>query len=203
MEAKKYSNGINMTEQIMKTLKDSSKARWASLFLVSLACFTGYLFSEIISPLKTIIEKSSLGWSSTEYGVVVSAYGWFNVFFAMLIIVGILLDKFGIRLSAVTSALTMIVGAGIKYYAFGGNFAVDARIFGLDIRVFYAAFGYALFGIGVEYAGITATKAIVKWFKGKEMALAFGMSLAIARLGSFVPLFFGAKIAKIFNVFST
>jgi MFS family permease len=187
----------------MKTLKDSSKARWIALFLVSFACFTGYLFSEIISPLKTIIEKSSIGWSSTEFGVVVSAYGWFNVFLAMLIIVGILLDKFGIRFSAITSALTMIVGAGIKYYAFAGNFAPDAKILGLDIRVFFAAFGYALFGVGVEYAGITASKAIVKWFKGKEMALAFGLSTAIARLGSFVPLFFGAKIAKMFNVPTT
>lgn len=192
-----------MNEQIQKTLKDSSKVRWAALFLVSFACFTGYLFTEIISPLKTIIEKSSLGWSSTEFGVVVSAYGWFNVFLAMLIIVGILLDKFGIRFSAVASALTMIVGAGIKYYAFAGDFAPDAKIIGLDIRVFYAAFGYALFGVGVEYAGITATKAIVKWFKGKEMALALGLSTAISRLGSFVPLFFGAKIAKIFNVPTT
>jgi MFS family permease len=192
-----------MTKQIMITLKNSSKARWTALSLVSFACFTGYLFTEIISPLKTIIEKSSLGWSSTEFGLVISAYGWFNVFLAMLIIVGILLDKFGIRFSTITSALTMIVGAGIKYYAFAGNFAPDARILGLDIRVFYAAFGYALFGVGIEYAGITASKAIVKWFKGREMALAFGLSTAIARLGSFVPLFIGAKIAKIFNVPTT
>jgi len=171
--------------------------------LVSFACFTGYLFSEIISPLKTIIEKSSIGWSSTEFGVVVSAYGWFNVFLVMLIIVGILLDKFGIRFSAITSATTMLVGAGIKYYAFIGNFAPDEKILGIDIRVFFAAFGYALCGVGIEYAGITASNAIVKWFQGREMALAFGLSTAIARLGSFVPLFFGAKIAKIFNVPTT
>jgi len=189
-----------MTEQITKTLKDSPRARWTAMFLVSFAMFTGYLFTEIISPLKTIIEKSSLGWNSTEYGTVVSAYGWFNVFLAMLIIVGILLDKFGIRFSTITSALTMVLGAGIKYYAFVGNFAPDAKILGLDIRVFLAAFGYAIFGVGIEYAGITASKAIVKWFKGKEMALAMGLQVAIARLGSFVPLFFGAKIAKMFTV---
>ena len=170
------------------------------MFLVSFAMFTGYLFTEIISPLKTIIEKSSLGWDSTDYGTVVSAYGWFNVFLAMLIIVGILLDKFGIRFSAVSSALIMVTGAGIKYYAFVGVFAPGSKIFGLDSSVFFASLGYALFGVGVEYAGITASKAIVKWFKGKEMALAMGMQVAIARLGSFVPLFFGAKIAKMFNV---
>ncbi len=189
-----------MTDQITKTLKDSPRARWTAMFLVSFAMFTGYLFTEIISPLKTIIEKSSLGWNSTDYGTVVSAYGWFNVFLAMLIIVGILLDKFGIRFSSISSALIMVAGAGIKYYAFVGHFAPGSKIFGLDSSVFYASFGFALFGVGVEYAGITASKAIVKWFKGKEMALAMGMQVAIARLGSFVPLFFGAKIAKMFNV---
>ncbi|MEN8222107.1 MAG: MFS transporter [Acidobacteriota bacterium] len=189
-----------MTEQIKKTLRDSSRARWTAMFLVSFAMFTGYLFTEIISPLKTIIEKSSLGWNSTDYGTVVSAYGWFNVFLAMLIIVGILLDKLGIRFSSISSALIMVTGAGIKYYAFVGHFAPGSKIFGLDSSVFYASLGFALFGVGVEYAGITASKAIVKWFKGKEMALAMGMQVAIARLGSFVPLFFGAKIAKMFNV---
>ncbi|MEN8153789.1 MAG: MFS transporter [Acidobacteriota bacterium] len=188
------------TNEIKKTLRDSVKARWTAMILVSFAMFTGYLFTEVISPLKTIIEKSSMGWNSTEYGIVVSAYGWFNVFLAMLIIVGILLDKFGIRFSAISSAGTMVVGAGIKYYAFVGNFAPDATIFGLDARVMIAAFGYALFGVGVEYAGITASKAIVKWFKGKEIALAMGMQVAIARLGSFVPLAFGAKLAGLTNV---
>jgi len=189
-----------MTEQIKATLKDSPKARWTAMFFVSFAMCTGYLFTEIIYLLKTIIEKSSIGWNSTEYGTVVSAYGWFNVFLAMLIIVGILLDKFGIRFSAVSSALIMVTGAGIKYYAFIGNFAPGSKIFGLPSSVFFASLGFALFGVGVEYAGITASKAIVKWFKGKEMALAMGMQVAIARLGSFVPLFFGAKIAKMFNV---
>jgi len=189
-----------MTELIKKTLRDSPRARWTAMFLVSFAMFTGYLFTEIISPLKTIIEKSSLGWNSTDYGTVVSAYGWFNVFLAMLIIVGILLDKFGIRFSSISSAIIMVLGAGIKYYAFVGHFAPGSKILGLDSSVFFASFGFALFGVGVEYAGITASKAIVKWFKGKEMALAMGMQVAIARLGSFVPLFFGAKIAKMFNV---
>lgn len=78
----------------------------------------------------------------------------------MLIIVGILLDKFGIRFSTITSAIAMVVGALIKYYAFVGDFAPDATILGLDSRVFFAAFGFALFGVGIEYAGITATKAI-------------------------------------------
>jgi MFS family permease len=192
-----------MTDRVMKTLRDSRKTRWAAVLLVSFACFSGYLFTEIISPLKTIIEKSGIGWNSADYGVVVSAYGWFNVFLAMLIIVGILLDKLGIRFSTLTSAFMMIVGAGIKYYAFVGNFTPGVKIFGLDQSVFIASFGYALFGVGVEYAGITASKAIVKWFRGKEMALAFGLSTALSRLGSFLPLFLGARIATLYDVPTT
>lgn len=188
-----------MTEKIKQTLRDSKTARWTALGILSFTMFAGYLFTEIISPLKPALE-AAYGWSSSQYGIVVSAYGWFNVFFGMLIIVGIILDKMGIRFSTLASALTMVIGASIKYYAFAGNFAPDATIFGLDIRVFYASFGYALFGVGVEYAGITVSKSVVKWFKGKELALAMGMQVAVARLGSFVPLAFGAKLAKEFSV---
>ncbi len=185
--------------EIKKSLRESPKARWIAMILVSFAMFTGYLFNEIISPLKPMIEKE-MGWSSSDYAMVVSAYGWFNVFLVMLIIVGVLLDKFGIRFSSLTSAATMVVGAGIKYYAFVGDFAPGSEIWGVNARVMTASFGFALFGVGVEYAGITASKAIVKWFKGKEMALAMGMQVAIARLGSFVPLFFGAKLAAMFGL---
>ena len=188
-----------MTEQIKQSLRDSKAARWTALGILSFTMFAGYLFTEIISPLKPALE-SAYGWTGSDYGTVVSAYGWFNVFFGMLIIVGIILDKMGIRFSTMASALIMVAGASIKYYGFVGNFAPDATMFGLDIRVFYASFGYALFGVGVEYAGITVSKSVVKWFKGKEMALAMGMQVAIARLGSFVPLFFGAKLASSFKV---
>jgi len=184
---------------LKQTLRDSAKARWTAMFLVSFAMFAGYLFTEIISPLKPIIEQA-YGWKSSEFGFVVSAYGWFNVFFGMLIIVGILLDKFGIRFSTLASAITMVAGASIKYYAFVGHFDPNSMIFGYKTQVLMAAFGYALFGVGIEYAGITASKAIVKWFKGKEMALAMGIQVAIARLGSFVPLAFGAKLATAYNV---
>ena len=184
-----------MTETLQKTLRDSKAARWTALGILSFTMFAGYLFTEIISPIKPLLE-STYGWTSSDFGTVVSAYGWFNVFFFALIFVGILLDKFGIRFSTLSSAGIMVAGALIKYYAFAGTFSSDATIFGLNLRVFYASIGYALFGVGVEYAGITVSKAIVKWFKGKEMALAMGMQVAIARLGSFVPLAFGAKIAK-------
>jgi len=97
----------------------------------------------------------------------------------------------------------MVAGASLKYYAFVGTFGPDATIFGLKTQIFLASFGYALFGVGVEYAGITVSKALVKWFKGKEMATAMGMQVAIARLGSFAPLAFGAWFAKTISIPAT
>ncbi len=184
---------------VKRTLRDSKVARWTALVILSFTMFAGYMFTEIISPIKPLLE-STYGWTSSDFGTVVSAYGWFNVFFVALILVGILLDKFGIRFSTLSSAGIMVIGALIKYYAFAGTFEPGVTIFGLELRVFYASIGYALFGVGVEYAGITVSKSVVKWFKGKEMALAMGMQVAIARLGSFVPLAFGAKIAKTFDI---
>ncbi len=189
--------------KIQTTLRDSKKARWTALVILSFTMFSGYLFNEIISPLKPLIDQDpSFGWGGSDFGMFFSAYGWFNVFFAMLIIVGILLDRLGIRFSTVSSALIMIIGAAIKYYAFKTDMG-DAQIFGFSARLMTACLGYALFGVGVEYAGITVSKSVVKWFKGKEIALAMGMQVAIARLGSFVPLMFGAYFAKQTSVSTT
>jgi len=169
--------------------------------------FAGYMFTEVISPLKPIMERS-LGMNSTDYGFITSAYGIFNVFLAMLIFVGIFLDKFGIRISTTVSALIMIIGGIIKYAAFKGLIGNPEEIISIlkleiSTQVFWAGFGFALFGVGVEYAGITVSKAVAKWFKGREMALAMGMQVAIARLGSFAPLAFGAKIANRYDVPTT
>ncbi|TKG96081.1 MFS transporter [Puteibacter caeruleilacunae] len=184
---------------IAQTLRDSKSARWTALVILSFTMFAGYMFTEVISPLKPILERT-YGWNSTDFGAVTSAYGIFNVFFFMLVLVGIFLDKFGIRFSTIASVIVMIIGGGIKWYAFKGGFSTTEEIdffglFQLKEQVFFAALGYAIFGVGVEYAGITVSKAVVKWFKGKEMALAMGMQVAIARLGSFAPLAFGALVA--------
>lgn len=188
-----------MVAKIQQTLRDSKKARWIALVILSFTMFAGYAFTEVISPLKPILE-STYGWNSADYGTVTSFYGFFNVWFVMLIIVGVLLDKFGIRISTISSVLIMIIGGTIKYFAFKLDFdpnaVINLGITQMKVRVFYASIGYALFGVGVEYAGITVSKSVVKWFKGKEMALAMGMQVAIARLGSFVPLAFGALVAK-------
>jgi MFS family permease len=187
-----------MTEAIQKTLRDSKAARWTALGILSFTMFAGYLFNEIISPMKPIIERV-YGWDGSDFGMFFSAYGWFNVFFLALILVGILLDRFGIRFSTIASVATMIVGALLKYYAFSTDFG-GQQLLGFDMQLMLASLGFAIFGVGVEYAGITVSKAVVKWFKGKEIAIAMGMQVAIARLGSFVPLAFGAAMATAWSV---
>ncbi|HPE77635.1 MAG TPA: MFS transporter [Draconibacterium sp.] len=198
-----------MNQLIKQTLRDSSKARWTALVILSFTMFAGYMFTEVISPLKPIMERS-LGMDSTDFGFITSAYGLFNVFLLMLIFVGVFLDKFGIRFSTIASALIMIVGGLIKYAAFKGligspDVPMHIPLVNIDLttQVFWAGFGFAVFGVGVEYAGITVSKAVAKWFKGKEMALAMGMQVAIARLGSFAPLAFGAKMANTYDVPTT
>lgn len=193
-----------MKQQLEATLRDSAASRWAALLILSFAMFGGYMFTEIISPLKTILERA-YGWDSTDFGIVTSSYGLFNVFFLMLLIVGILLDKFGIRISNIISGVLMLVGGLIKYLAFKEVFSATDTINVLGIwqmkeQVFFAAFGYAIFGVGAEYAGIAISKALVKWFKGREIALAMGIQVAIARLGSFGPLLLGAYFAGHYGV---
>lgn len=198
-----------MTNAIKQTLRDSKKARWTALVILSFTMFAGYMFTEVISPLKPIMERT-LAMNSSDYGFITSAYGIFNVFLFMLIIVGMFLDRFGVRFSTIASAFIMIVGGTIKFAAFKGligspDHIMHVPLLNMDLttQVFWAGFGFAFFGVGVEYAGITVSKAVAKWFKGKEMALAMGMQVAIARLGSFAPLAFGAKIANTYDVATT
>ena len=162
-----------MTEAIKKTLRDSVSARWGALVILSFTMFAGYMFNEIISPMKPIIERV-YGWDGSDFGMFFSAYGWFNVFFLALILVGILLDKFGIRFSTISSVLLMIAGALLKYYAFRTDFG-GSTLLGFDTQLMLASLGFAVFGVGVEYAGITVSKAVVKWFKGKEIVVVMGM----------------------------
>ena len=187
-----------MTEEIKNTLRDSKFAKWFVLGIISFSMFAGYLFADVIAPLETQI-KATYGWSGSDYGFVTGAYAWFNVFFGMLIIVGIILDKKGIRFSTLMSGILMVVGAVIKYTSFVISLP-GYTIFGIPMPVLMAAFGYAIFGVGLEYAGVTISKIVVKWFKGKELALSMGLWVSVGRLGSACALFLGPIIAKKFSV---
>ncbi len=192
-----------MGEKITQTLRESKMARWTALAIVAFTMLTGYLFQEIISPLKPMLE-SEYGWTGSDFGTVTSAYGWFNVFLFMLVIVGIILDKVGVRISAISSAFIMLLGASIKYYSLkyvDSSATMDLPLFGtFKTQILVAGLGFATFGVGVEYAGITVSKIIVKWFKGKEMALAMGLEMATARLGSFAALFGAPFVAKSMSI---
>jgi MFS family permease len=174
-------------DKITKSLRDSKGARWGALAVVSFTMMTGYYINYVISPLKPLLE-THMAWTSTDFGLWNSAYGWFNVFFLMLIFGGLILDKMGVRFTGVGAALTMVAGTFIQYVAISELLPMDGEIFGYNKQVAIGALGFAVFGVGVEIAGITVSKIIVKWFKGKELALAMGLEMATARLGTALAL---------------
>lgn len=185
-------------EAIKKSLRDSALARWSALGIVAFTMLAGYYITDVMAPLKGLLEQQ-LTWNSAEYGVFTSAYGWFNVFLIMLILGGIVLDRMGVRFTGVGAASVMVLGAALKFWAVSTH-TLDGVVwhilwFDIKAQVLMAALGFAIFGVGVEVAGITVSKIIVKWFKGKEMALAMGMQVSVARLGTALAIGVSAPIA--------
>jgi len=187
-----------MTEVIRQSLRDSKAARWGALAIISITMFAGYFLTDVMSPLKPMLE-SEFGWSSTNYGIFTSAYGWLNVFLLMLIFGGIILDKMGVRFTGLMASGIMVLGAGIKYWAITNPSLPTDTVFGIHSQVFFASIGFAIFGVGVEIAGITVSKIIVKWFKGHEMALAMGMQMAVARMGTLLAMAAPVPLAEYFT----
>ena len=209
-----------MTQTIQKTLRDSAAMRWTALLLLALAMFCSYIFMDILSPIKDLMQETR-GWDSTSFGRMQGSEVFLNVWAFFLIFAGIILDKMGVRFTAVLSAIVMLVGAVIKWYAVSESFMGSgleawfnshlnwAPLFGqgwLDILPFadgmpasakFAACGFMLFGFGCEMAGITVSRGIVKWFKGREMALAMGSEMALARLGVATCMIFSPYFARL------
>lgn len=180
-----------MVEKIQKRLSESKTARWGVLALVAFTMLCGYFITDLMAPLQDLLQSSTtsggLGWSGDDYGTFTSAYGWFNVFLLMLIFGGIILDKMGVRFTGLMAAGIMVVGVGLKWYGVSHDFGgASVSLFGSEwgYPLLIASLGYAIFGVGIEIAGITVSKIIVKWFKGKEMALAMGLEMACARIGT-------------------
>ncbi|MEI6050959.1 MAG: MFS transporter [Bacteroidota bacterium] len=174
-------------ETLTNTLRDSKTARWTALAVVAFTMLCGYYLTDVMAPLKPMLEKELL-WNSTEYGIFTSAYGWFNVVLLMLIFGGIILDKMGVRFTGQMATIVMVVGTSVKYWAISTHVLDGHTILGMKSQVVVAALGFATFGVGVEVAGITVSKIIVKWFKGKELALAMGLEMATARIGTALAL---------------
>ena len=209
---------ITMTEEIRKTLRDSAAMRWTALLLLALAMFCAYIFVDILSPIKDLM-LTQRGWDSTAFGTMQGSETFLNVFVFFLIFAGIILDKMGVRFTAVLSGAVMLFGALIKYYAVSESFIGSSMeawftahlnyIPGFDelgVSPFYegmpasakvAAIGFMIFGCGTEMGGITVSRGIVKWFKGREMALAMGSEMALARLGVATCMIFSPFFAKL------
>ncbi len=193
-----------MTEKMVKSLRDSKTTRWTAVVLASLAIFGAYYFNYALSSIKPMLE-SILGWNSEDFGTYTSAYAWFNVFLFMLIFSGFILDKLGIRKTGLGATLVMFAGTALNYWAVSHQFpegsVVNIPLLGeMKLQVLLSSLGFAIFGVGTEAIGITISKAVVRWFKGKEMALAMGMQMAIARLGTLLALAISLPLAKNFTV---
>ena len=206
-----------MAEEIKKTLRDSAANRWLVLLLLAFAMFCSYIFMDILSPIKDLM-LSERGWDSTAFGTMQGSETFLNVFVFFLIFAGIILDKMGVRFTAVLSGAVMLIGATINWYAvtdmfagsgletwFNNNLNYIPGFDELGISPFYqgmpasakfSAVGFMIFGCGVEMAGITVSRGIVKWFKGQEMALAMGSEMALARLGVATCMIFSPVIAN-------
>lgn len=206
-----------MTE-IQKTLRDSAALRWTALLLLALAMFCSYIFMDILSPIKDLM-LTQRGWDSTAFGTMQGSETFLNVFVFFLIFAGIILDKMGVRFTAVLSGIVMLAGALVKYYAVSEGFigsgletwftqhlnhipvfeqlGVSPFYQGMPASAKLAALGFMVFGCGVEMAGITVSRGIVKWFKGREMALAMGSEMALARLGVATCMIFSPFFAKL------
>jgi predicted MFS family arabinose efflux permease len=182
-------------ETITNTLRDSKAARWTALAVVAFTMLCGYWLTDVMAPLKPMLEKELL-WNSAEYGFFTSAYGWFNVFLLMLILGGIILDKMGVRFTGIMSTTVMVIGTAIKFWAISTHSLDGQTLLGMKAQVVMAGLGFAIFGVGVETAGITVSKIIVKWFKGKELALAMGLEMATARIGTTMALVTSVPIAR-------
>jgi len=206
-----------MTEKI-QTLRDSAAMRWTALLLLALAMFCAYIFMDILSPIKDLMMETR-GWDSTAFGTMQGAETFLNVFVFFLIFAGIILDKMGVRFTAILSGAVMLFGALIQYYAISSSFfgsnveawfnnnlnyiplfdelGVSPFYRGMPASAKLAAVGFMFFGCGAEMAGITVSRGIVKWFKGRDTALAMGSEMALARLGVATCMIFSPFFAKL------
>ncbi len=196
-----------MPEAIRHRLNDSPIARWTVLFIVATAMMMGYFVNDVMSPLETLLEmprsQGGLGWTPSDYGFFSGAGSFINVFLLMLFFSGLILDKMGIRFTGILACSLMALGTLVKYYAVTTDFGYSSvALFGthLPTSAAWAALGFAVFGVGYEMTGITVSKAMVRWFTGHELALAMGIQLAMARLGTAAALSISAPIARHFTL---
>lgn len=191
--------------QKISSLRESRTARWFVLVLVSFTMLCMYYLTDAMAPLQDKLQQN-LHWTATEYGFFTSGYGWFNVFLLMLVFSGMILDKLGTRITGLLAIGIMIVGALIKYWAISGHIGAgtfELNLFGWQLlsptskSAVIAGLGFGIFGVGCEMFGISANKAVVRWFRGKEMALAIGLNTSTGRIGTALAMFTPLPLYKL------
>ena len=176
---------------LKNTLRDSSWARWLALACLVVPMFASYFFDDMFSSLSELFknpEYLELGWDMADYGFYSSGYSFLCIW-GGLIVCGALLDRFGVRLVGSIFVGMMTLGAGLVTFAISAGFEPKT-----SLAVAYV--GCMLFGLGSEIAGVSVTRSIAKWFKGRNMALAMGLQLAIARLGTATAILVAPMIVK-------
>ncbi|MGM9852343.1 MAG: MFS transporter [Muribaculaceae bacterium] len=207
------------TTKAHEYLNDKAWARWTALILLASAMFFGYIFVDVLSPLQSYVQETR-NWNPVAWGNFFGSETFLNVFVFFLIFAGIILDKMGVRFTAILSGAVMVVGGAINWYAMTDAFATSSLcaffdgilnlpnewwnitpwVAGMPASAKMATIGFMIFGCGIEMAGITVSRGIVKWFQGKEMALAMGVEMAIARVGVAVVFFGSPWIVKLGGV---
>ena len=173
------------------TLRDNKWACWLALACLVVPMFASYFFDDMFSSLSELFknpEYLELGWDMADYGFYASGYSFLCIW-GGLIVCGALLDKFGVRLVGSIFVGMMVLGAGLVTFAISAGFEPKT-----SLAVAYA--GCMLFGLGSEIAGVSVTRSIAKWFKGRNMALAMGLQLAIARFGTATAILVAPMIVK-------
>ncbi len=164
-------------------------ACWIALACLVVPMFASYFFDDMFSTISYLFEdpaRTQLGWDAVGYGLYTSGYSVLCVF-GGLVVCGILLDKWGVRVTGSIFVGMMAAGAATVLYAITAGLPPER-----SLRIAYA--GCMFFGLGSEIAGTAVTRSIAKWFRHGPMALAMGLQLAIARLGTALALVLSPRL---------
>ena len=178
-----------MTQTIKQTLRDSAGWRWTALLLLALAMFCSYIFMDILSPIKDLMQETR-GWDSLAFGTMQGAETFLNVFIFFLIFAGIILDKMGVRFTAILSGAVMLVGAIIKWYAVTDAFKGSGLETWFTNNLNYIP-GFDELGVSPFYEGMPAS--------AKFAAVGFMILVAVLRwqvLLLAVVLLSGSKVVR-------
>ncbi len=182
-------------DQVRKALNEYAVVRWGILLLVGFVLSVNYYFYDAFSTLKDML-KVEFGFSNTDYGLFVAFYSIPNTFLLMAVIGGVILDKLGIRRTGFLFVFFMTLGAFLTAYGASDTYSEGGFGYGLmssflpqytpELKMMLL--GRFFYGLGAETSIVVISKILVKWFRGKDLALAFGLKVGFGRLGTFAAM---------------